>query len=92
METNLLVYDCHKLMREVKRLDTVLEQKREAEEKLPAKIRHYSVRNVNKRDQTAREHLCKLRDLQRKVQKLKKNQINIQNFMKSSMKKKTKTL
>lgn len=67
--TNLLKYTLGKLTKRNNQLEKTIEEKNAKIQLLDARVGHYSVRNVNKRDQTARDNLTAFRKAQRKLNK-----------------------
>ncbi|XP_045198613.2 uncharacterized protein LOC123552927 [Mercenaria mercenaria] len=63
--TNLLQYENSKQMKYSKQLSQKIQDQNENLNEIQNRIGHYSVRNVNKRDETAKKNLHALRDTQR---------------------------
>ena len=75
-ETNFLKYSNNKQLKQCSKLQKKITENTEKLENIKSRIGHYSVRNVNKRDETSKKHLQALHGLKRLVSR-KNNQIKI---------------
>lgn len=67
--TNLLQYQNAKQEKHSKKLSSIIQEQKEKVNELQNRIGHYSVRNINKRDETAKKNLHLLRNTQRQILK-----------------------
>ena len=79
---NSLKYEYNKLEKNKNRMEREIDQKLEKLSLLESRVGHYAVKNVNKRDETAKKNLSLLRTSERSVRQLKnvlaKNEGNYQ--------------
>ena len=70
-DVNVLKYQYNKLNKKNKNVEMQISQKLDKLSALEARIGHYAVKNVNKRDETAKKNLSLLRSSERSVRQLK---------------------
>lgn len=68
---NLKKYLCNKQTRQLRKINKLVKSEEEKFKKISDRVGHYAVKNVNKRDETAKKNLRLLREAQRQVRKLK---------------------